>query len=245
MSPAIASGPLRSGIPGGVLVMVGLSLVAHGAALALMLRESEPDPRLAIPAQHVITTRLVKFGKKPRPKEWLPRLPVVAAPRAPKGVAVKPLAPPSKAPTGPSLSDRVKRMGRMQKALHRIAKPGEDPEEYGSPFGVTEGTVSSFTEAVMGNTYITRVKQAIMAQYDVPKIITRDVCRRLKAVALIKIAADGTIVDMTIEATSGNERFDTAVLRAIQRVGKLPPPPREVAARMLADGVELHAPCQR
>ena len=249
----LASGPLRTRAPLGVVLTVGVSLIAHVAALAVIMVEVEAQPRVRIqlPPERVITTRLVKYGTAgPRPRHWLPRLPVIAPPGPSRAAPVKPLAPPSrdpiKIPKGPSLSDRISRINYMQNALYRVAGPGQQVEkDWGSPYGHPDGTVTSFTEAVIGNTYITRVKDAIMRRYHVPKIITRSQCRQLKAIALIKIARDGLIVDMRIETTSGSTIFDNAVLRAIKLARRLPPPPSELAERMLKDGIELHAACMK
>ena len=82
-----------------------------------------------------------------------------------------------------------------------------------------------------------------MRRYVVPTIIDPQTCKRLKAVAWIRVAVDGRIIDSLIESTSGNATFDNAVLAAIQRTARLPPPPPEIARRVIEDGIEIRAAC--
>lgn len=240
------SASLRAGIRPGLWLALSLSLAVHGAAFSVLLARAWSRPRMELPAERVITTRLVKLGERPRPKEWLPRLPAAQPPSAAAAEKVtQPLAPaapaaPASAPL--SLSERIQRATRMEQALQRVAERSGKPDRHGSPDGSPAG-VSSFTEQVLGNQYATAVKEAIMRRYVVPTIIDPDVCKRLKAIALLKVAPDGLIVSHELEAKSGSPTFDAAVLSAIVRTGRLPPPPPEIARRMQEDGIELHAAC--
>jgi TonB family protein len=240
--------PLGMRLPRGVRIAALLSAVAHIVLFSAVWALNRPKARVQLPSERVITTHLVRLGEKPRPKNLLPRLPTVAPPAAPAAVPTQPGAAPkdkSKEQADEqhdrSLSDRIARMQRMDQALTRV---GKHPDNEGSPDGSPNGKVSSFTEAVIGNRYITAVKDAIMRNFTVPSIIDQQECRTLKAVALIKVAADGTIVDKSIIATSGNKIFDDALMQAIVRTHMLPPPPEEIRDRMRNDGAELHAPCK-
>jgi len=51
--------------------------------------------------------------------------------------------------------------------------------------------------------------------------------QRLKATVRFGIEADGTIVNIRLVKSSGDQSYDESVLRAIARVGKLDPPPAE------------------
>ncbi|MCX7823232.1 MAG: TonB family protein [Syntrophobacterales bacterium] len=72
--------------------------------------------------------------------------------------------------------------------------------------------------------YYSEVWRAIQSQWAVPvELLNRD---DLEAIVIIKISRDGNIMDMRFEKKSGNEIFDSSVLRAIQKANPLPPFPK-------------------
>lgn len=72
--------------------------------------------------------------------------------------------------------------------------------------------------------YYSEVWRAIQSQWAVPSgLINRD---NLEAILIIKVRRDGTIMDVRFEKKSGNEIFDSSVLRAVQKANPLPPFPK-------------------
>ncbi len=244
MTGAASKKPMR-----GFAIALTLSALIHIGLIMAFLWGGTSTPKIK-PPEKVITTVLVRQGEKERPKHLLPRLPSAPPPapapvvkeKAPEApVKQEKTAPPKKAPSAPSLQDRINRLSKMQKALERISKE-EDNE--GEPDASPQGKVSSFTQAVIGNRYVSEVKEAIMRNFQVPNIIDEATCATLKAVALIRIGPDGSLIAKNIEQSSGDRNFDSALMQAITRTSRMPVPPPEIMERVRDDGIELHAPCK-
>lgn len=251
----------------GFTIALVLSFVAHLSLLWFFFfgsnKASKPKP-----PEKVITTVLVRQGNKERPKHLLPRLPSAPPPaNVPEEKVVKPQIAPApveekKVPLAPEKAvkkdapkqkeekpnakkealERLQRLSRMQKALERFSQ--EDDDE-GEPDGDNNGQVSSQAQAILGNRYMTQVKAKVMPNFTMPNVISEQVCAALApAMVVIRVAADGSIISKNLEKSSGNSHFDTALIQAINRTGKLPPPPDAIASRIRDDGIELYAPCK-
>lgn len=100
---------------------------------------------------------------------------------------------------------------------------GQDREGKG---GAERGGSSQSSEeyGLARKLYYSEVWKSIQSQWAVPvELLNRD---DLEAIVIIKIRRDGTIMDMRFEKKSGNDIFDTSVLRAIQKANPLPPFPK-------------------
>jgi protein TonB len=56
-----------------------------------------------------------------------------------------------------------------------------------------------------------------------------------------EIAADGGVSDVQLEQSAGHAAYDASVLRAVQRVSPLPPPPARYASEFRVFVIEFHS----
>jgi TonB family protein len=61
----------------------------------------------------------------------------------------------------------------------------------------------------------------------------------LKAIVIIYIDSDGTLLKYEFEKKSGNIHFDNALINAIRRSSPFKPPPRERARIYKMDGIGI------
>lgn len=227
-----------------------LSLVGHVALLSVLLFGGNSQPKPKEP-EKVITTVLVRKGDNERPKHLLPRK-VTAPPPAPAPVnptkkaapVVKEekAAPKKEAPSNTKVTqERLQQLAKMQKKLLDARKEENDE---GEPDGDEEGTVSDVVQARVGNLYMSTVKNTVMPNFVMPNVLSPDVCANLpQAMVVIRVANDGVIISNNLEKSSGNHYFDNALLQAIKRTGRVPPPPPVIAERVRNDGIEMYALC--
>ena len=99
-----------------------------------------------------------------------------------------------------------------------------DAENKGSSGETGGGSQASEEYGLARKLYYSEVWRAIQSQWAVPsELINRD---DLEAILIIKVRRDGTIMDVRFEKKSGNEIFDSSVLRAVQKANPLPPFPK-------------------
>jgi len=105
------------------------------------------------------------------------------------------------------------------------ASGGHGGTENKSGSGETGGGAQTSEEyGLARKLYYSEVWRAIQSQWAVPaELINRD---DLEAILIIKVQRDGTIMDVRFEKKSGNEIFDSSVLRAVQKANPLPPFPK-------------------
>lgn len=189
--------------------------------------------------QQVIVTELVRIGKE-RPKELLPR----KEEQPPEPTRADP--PPQTAPTDPapaekpqppkdatpSAKDRLSQLSKVQNALDRL-KTEEEPE--GKADGSQYGTVS---KALEGNKIASEVHACMKAHWTLPGMSAAQVAGKSAAIA-VNIERDGRLSNFEITRSSGDSRYDSAVMKAAQNCGKVSAPPAEIADQMRKDGIEL------
>jgi TolA protein len=71
------------------------------------------------------------------------------------------------------------------------------------------------------NKYFAEVTDLIWREWAYPDSERSDLVNRVS----LKIAPDGRILAVKLEASSGDNVFDKSTLNAVRKVGKLPPPP--------------------
>ncbi len=214
-------------------VSIGLHVIAVATYLVIDLTNRRPPL-----VQNAIQTRLVKLGQvKP---DWLPR--VATTPPPAKAPAV-PIATEAKAialPKEPVPTKDEKRFDNALKRLDDLEK--HQPDDYkgkGDPRGSKAGQVSDFTMQTLGMQYANDVDARIRPNWIVPSVIPEDTRAGLSAVVLINIAADGKVLQVTLEKKSGNSLYDEALLKAIQQSSPLPIPPTEIRKQVANDGLEI------
>jgi TonB family protein len=209
-----------------------ITLAIHGA-LIFTIYWSHVRPVATEPeVRDLIVTRMVQLGK-PREKFWLPR---IAQPPRPKiqqptiKIAEDPNAPPApkEAPKidDADISKDMKRALQKLKNLAAANVPEEEPE--GSAMGSPAGTATTGSE---GDEYATQIFEAIRANWNAATLIDEATVRTLKASVVVRIDADGALLEPTLRKPSGNDIFDDSCLEAVKKTGKVPPPPPAEAAK--------------
>ena len=245
-------------VPAGLRKLIVGSLFVHAFALLLFVLGVDAHSGPKEP-ENVVITKLVRLGKE-RPEHLLPRLPKEPPPPAPTPKPKKPEPKPKpevKAPPKPSAKpspkpaaqpapkpmsaiERARQLKSTSSALDRLrnTRKNSDAEIEGSQKGSQQGTVSSITQAIIGNKYMNEIHQCVKSNWTIEGIDPSRI-GGLSAVVFVRISARGTLSDYRIERSSGVTAFDRAVEKAIRRCGQVSRPPREIRKQILKDGVEI------
>lgn len=225
-------------------LFIALSLGLHIGLAAGWLFFPDLTPRRPIDLDDaVVKTKLVKLGK-PRDEKLLPRLPASAPPpdaskKAPPTDAPTPDNPQKTAEKQPSAADILKdfKEKNQTKDVNDIIRErlGE-PDDEGQLDGDRDGVA---LEGEIKDAYFARVTAAIQRAHEVSATIPPEELVRLRAVVEFKIGEDGTISDVKIRDSSGNDVYDNGVIAATKRASPVPAPPPPVRA-LAARGVAVN-----
>jgi TonB family protein len=206
----------------GILFTVAL----HGGVLLAVARaHNQPEPPLIMPHDFV-RAELVKLGK-PRDPFWLPRITQPPRPTAPPDQIKLSEDPDAKAapkeaprPEDPKISKQLKNALERAKKLEALAA---DDDDEGS---LTGSKLGSSNHAV-GDQYQAQVLGLMKPNFNFPPGLTPDQVPILPEITF-HIAPDGTIGDVHLAKSSGNNFVDDACVDAAKMTGKVPPPPTTV-----------------
>jgi TonB family protein len=201
-----------------------ITLAIHGGLFAaIAAANSQEQPPLVINRDFVMA-EMVKLGK-PREKFWLPRITQPPQPTAPPDtlkVADDPNAAPAPKeapkPEDPKISKDLKRALDRARKLEALAAP-EEPDE-GSLTGSKLGTSNHET----GDAYQAQVVGMLHQNYNFPAGINVDQINNPPEI-MFHIRPDGTLADVKLTKSSGNNFVDDACVDAAKLTGKVPPPP--------------------
>jgi protein TonB len=216
----IRRGPRRNFA--GLVITVAL----HGCVLlAVAAAHGKPEPPLIMPHDFV-RAELVKLGK-PRDPFWLPRITQPPRPTAPPNQLKLSEDPDAKAapkeaprPDDPKISKELKNALERAKKLEALAAPDDDEGSLtGSKLGVSNHAV--------GDQYQAEVIGLLHQSYNFPAGLTPDQIKNPPEI-LFHIAPDGTINDVKLTQTSGNNFVDDACVDAAKLTARVPPPPATV-----------------
>lgn len=247
MNPAIHSAFIRKPAP--MMPFVLASIGGHVALVAAVLLFSwfklTPDVNLD---QKPIKASLVRLGKKkdekllPR-KEELPPPPqeVKAEPKVdvPPPLDNKvPVQVPGVKPQETKPQEGKKEESSSSKLFGAFDKFGKTrpPEELE---GAEDGDVRGDSAKQEGDRYSGLIHARVKDFYDVSQTIPETERMYLKANVFMRVARNGSISDVKLTKSSGNDLFDAAVLAAVKKASPLPPPPAEVGDEFQKDGVVL------
>jgi TolA protein len=170
-----------------------------------------------------------KPAPKPEPKaEPKPEPKTVAKAEPAKEPAKPAAAPPTAAKPGAATDDYAaaaeRFRGRMAAVGSGAGAPGAGVAGGGPGGGVLgeggDGRGGGQIRSLEYVAYLQRVRNAVQERW--ASAISRP---GLVAAVRFHIAPDGTVSDVRLEQSSGNAVYDQTALAAVQRVGKLPPPP--------------------
>ena len=223
-------------------VGIGVSLVMHilvfGLAYVIAGSTSAADVQLLEATQVVLVRKGIE-----RPKDWLPEketAPPTAKPDTQK-VNVSNNATPIATDTQPRppepspLDDDQIRQRRMADVLNRIRREAGRQSQYGSPDGI-EGGLSSQAIAILGNRWAGQLSALVRSRWSVPSVIPEAELARLQVKVFIRIDRTGRVLSHSLQQSSGNQLFDSSVVRAIRSVSTVPIPPDELMSMVVHDG---------
>ena len=219
--------------------MVLISAAGHGAVgLALWLFGVFGAPWAPAP-KPVMTARQVRLGPARKP-DMLPTLAAPAKPAGPKRTAPpippKPPTPEGQAaapaPSAPSKADSQAARVKTQSALERLRKIAA-----GAPDGDEAGD-SDTAEA--GERYYALVKQCTQDHWVLPQGISPALLAGRKGLVLLRIDANGKIINYRITQKSGLQAYDSAMEYAVSLCKKVPPPPPPLRQGLRTAGIEIN-----
>jgi TonB family protein len=212
-----------------------ITLLLHvGAAFLIVFNHLKPAEPVLMPRDFMVA-KIVRLGRK-KPKDALPTLvQPTAAPPPPRVVkltdndTVKP--PPKTEPPPPKTdkNDLARALAHAKILSERNAQTDPEGDEKGDPDGNSD-------VASPGDLYATAVYKVYHAQYRNPHFAA---AMGLSAMARIFIDSDGNVLKAELVRSSGNGPFDDSVVEVLNKVKKLPPPPRSLALRFARSGLAL------
>lgn len=217
----------------GFWYFVAVSVLSHGLAIAYYAYHSGHRRPTIDLGDTVIQTKLVRLGKKREPK-LLPRKASAPKPKSNEKLLAKdtPPEPQNEAPKPDKMQealkkiqDQAEREAQRQQALQRIAERVGDDEPEGDPEGSAFGTETQAARLTLTQAYFAKLHDRVMTFYSLPNILSEADRRRLQAIVVISVAADGSLLKQGFEKRSGNDSFDSALEAAVSRAAPLPAPP--------------------
>jgi len=228
--------------PIAVLGLVG-TILLHGGALVgillyrrALLADQTPPP----PVGSYVVAKLVRLGK-PRDPNKLPNK-IVPRESTRKQEGVDLTADANDAPARKRKRDLrdTKIDDRLQHALDRaelLAQAQREIEGEGSPDGVAGGTAKTAQE---GDPYMTKIADLWTRNWSLPAIIPREEGKRLHVLLVLRIDAKGIIqFPLKFDRKSGNADFDNSIIAAWGAIKRIPIPPPDRFASILANGLPL------
>lgn len=200
-----------------------VTLAIHGAALAAVgIAHGQPTAPLIVQRDFVVA-EMIKFGK-PRDKFWLPRItqpPRAEAPAETLKVAEDPNARPTPKeaprPEDPKISKSLKSALNRARMLESLAQ--EEPDE-----GALNGSKLGTSNQAVGDQYLAEIKGLLRQNYNLPAGIAPEQISTPPEIRF-HIGADGTLSDIKLSKSSGNNFIDDACVQAAQLTRKVGPPP--------------------
>ncbi len=186
------------------------SLIGHVLVIAAYMFFSRMSPPLNLD-QRPIRVTLIRAGKE-REKTLLPRLPTE------QHVEVKKVV--NKEPT-------QKKKDLLDVLKKRLGKPSDE----GMKGGVQGG---ENLQGELAESYTQQVYERIKESYALPPMMMQDKYRQLMLWVRIYIAANGSLIRVKIEKSSGVAIFDNTVVVGAKSIKDFGPPPllsRDVYAR--------------
>lgn len=228
--PAASYQSLLANKPSAMGPFIIASIVGHVAVFIAAFVITWERPKIDLD-QKPITASLVRQGKK-REEQLLPRKEPEAAPPPEKKIPIPtPGVKPEPKPKATSDKAQPDRKQSLFDALNKTAKEDLEGDENGDPNGD-----SAKQE---GERYFGIISSAVRRQYDVSNTIPESERLRLTADVLIRLDAEGHLLETSLMKSSGNDVFDGAVLGAIKKAAPFGPPPPHLKETLKNKGVPL------
>ena len=221
-----------------------MTMILHGGAVAGVLlyrralQAAQPPP----PSPSYVVAKLLRLGKPKDEKKMPDKIVPQVATKKEETVDLSADAndAPSKKKKDPDRDAQLS--NKLRRSLDRAdllaqAQREIDTEGEGSPDGVAGGTA---TKAQGGDPYMTKIADIWNRTWALPSIIPRDEAKRLYVLVVLRIDKDSVIqTPIQFDRKSGNAYFDSSVVAAWAAIRKLPQPPADRFASILANGLAL------
>ena len=127
--------------------------------------------------------------------------------------------------------------GDVMEKIKRDARAEETKE--GAKDGVEDGDVTDPALALKANMYARQVSKKIKENWSIPSIISAEERKKLMTKIYFKITFSGEVYDIKITSSSGNSVYDSSVIEAVKKTGKLPlPDDKNLKKLVLKEGFE-------
>ena len=127
--------------------------------------------------------------------------------------------------------------GDVMEKIKRDARAEESKE--GAKDGVEDGDVTDPALAMKANMYARQVSRKIKENWNIPSIISADERKNLMTRIYFKITYSGEVYDIKIKSSSGNSVYDSSVIEAVKKTGRLPlPDDKNLKKLVLKEGFE-------
>jgi hypothetical protein len=227
------------------IAIVGLIVTAllHGGAIGgiLLYRRALAAAQVPPPLPSYVVAKLLRLGKPKDPKKLPDKIVPQEATKKDEGIDLS--ADAGDAPARKKKKDDdpdAKLSNKMRRSLDKadlLAAAQREIEGEGSPDGVRHGTA---TKAQGGDPYLTKLADLFNRTWALPAIIPAGEARKLHLLMVLKIDREGNIqTPIQVDRSSGNVHFDSSVTAAWQRIKRVPIPPPDRFASMLANGLGL------
>ncbi|MCC6751026.1 MAG: TonB C-terminal domain-containing protein [Deltaproteobacteria bacterium] len=220
----------------GLLVTV---LLHGGAFVGIMLYRQRLQAAVTPPPPtSFVVAKLVRLGKPLDPKRLPDREVPQEATRKDDGVDLSQDADVKPTPKKPKTEDKL--ADKLRSALNKAAlmdKAQRESDVEGDPSGSPSGTAKTASE---GDVYITRIADLWNRTWTLPSIIAADEAKKLFVLVTLKMDRQGKLeLPVALDRPSGNEHFDNSIKAAWEQIKKVPAPPAERAASIVAHGLKL------
>ncbi len=137
--------------------------------------------------------------------------------------------------------EQEKRRQDMNKFINNIRKQVKIKREAeGKQDGSPEGNLTSEQKEIIGNIYLTKLRNKILANYTLPKIITAQEKLYLTAEVILYLDSRGNVINIVFHKTSDNKHFNNALISAIKNSEPFPPPPTELVGIFRKEGALIN-----
>ena len=222
----------------GVVVTVLLHL---GSVVGIFFyRQALQAAQKPPPPPSYVVAKLLRKGKAKDEKKLPDKIVPQVATRKVKGVdyTADSDAAPSKKKKRPDREAKI--ADKMRDSLARaelLAAAQKEIDQEGSPDGVRGGTA---TKKSGGDAYMTKIADLWIRTWSLPAIIPKDQAKKLYVLVMLKIDSKGTIqFPLQFDRKSGNSHFDNSIISAWKQIKKIPRPPPDRYASILANGLGL------
>jgi hypothetical protein len=233
----------RSGFEPIAVLGIVMTALLHGGAIGgiLLYRRSLEAAQVPPPAPSYVVAKLLRLGKPKDEKKLPDKIVPQAATKKEESIDLSADADDAPARKKKRDEDRDAKIdSKLRRSLDKaelLAQAQRDIEGEGSPDGVRGGTA---TKAQGGDPYMTKIADLWNRTWTLPAIIPRAEASRLYVLIVLHIDKDGTIqTPLQFDRKSGNTHFDNSVVAGWAAIKKLPQPPPDRFASILANGLAL------